>query len=180
MERISEWFGAPWADLGMVALSALLVYVGVLVYTRIAGLRSFAKMSSTDFAGTVAIGSAMASVVVSRSIPLAHGLVGIGMFFLIPVGLAYLRRRGTGVDAVLENQPLLLMRDGEIIEENLGRGSVSVQDLRAKLREANVVRLSEVKAVVLETTGDVSVLHGSDDTEVEAWLLEGIDEGAAG
>lgn len=175
MDTISDWFGAPWADLGMVALGALLVYLSVLIYTRAAGLRSFAKMSGTDFAGTVAIGSAMATVVLSKSVPLAHGLVGIGMFFLVPVGLAFLRRRGTGIDQVLENQPLLLMRDGEILEHNLGRGSVSVQDLRAKLREANVIQLSEVKAVVLETTGDVSVLHGSDDTDVEPWLLEQVE-----
>ena len=175
MTRISEWFGAPWADLGMVALGALLVYFAVLLYTRIAGLRSFAKMSGTDFAGTVAIGSAMATVVLSRSVPLAQGLVGIGMFFLIPVGLAFLRRRGTGIDRIVENQPLLLMRDGELIEHNLGRGRVSIEDLRAKLREANVIQLSQVKAVVLETTGDVSVLHGSDDTDVEPWLLERVE-----
>jgi uncharacterized membrane protein YcaP (DUF421 family) len=159
----------------MVALGALLVYFAVLLYTRIAGLRSFAKMSGTDFAGTVAIGSAMATVVLSRSVPLAQGLVGIGMFFLIPVGLAFLRRRGTGIDRIVENQPLLLMRDGELIEHNLGRGRVSIEDLRAKLREANVIQLSQLKAVVLETTGDVSVLHGSDDTDVEPWLLERVE-----
>lgn len=51
------------------------------------------------------------------------------------------------------------MRGSEILDDNLKEAEVTHDDLRAKLREANVTQLSQVKAVVMESTGDVSVLH---------------------
>ena len=71
----------------------------------------------------------------------------------------------------MQNEPVLLMRDGEILDEALEKTRVARSDLIAKLREANVTDYSQVRAAVLETTGDVSVLHG--ETLDEA-LLEGV------
>ena len=52
------------------------------------------------------------------------------------------------------------MRDGVFLEASMASSRVSRDDVLAKLRAANVLSLSEVRAVVLETTGDISVLHG--------------------
>jgi uncharacterized membrane protein YcaP (DUF421 family) len=54
------------------------------------------------------------------------------------------------------------MRGTEILHDNMKSAKVTHNDLRAKLREANVTQLLQVKAVVLETTGDISVLHNDD------------------
>ena len=62
---MSAWFTTSWAALGAIAISAVAVYAAILVYTRIAGLRSFAKMSSFDFAMTVAVGSMVASSILA-------------------------------------------------------------------------------------------------------------------
>ena len=60
----------------------------------------------------------------------------------------------------MQNAPVFLMRDGEFCEGALKETRVAKSDVIAKLREANAMDLSKVRAVVLETTGDVSVLHG--------------------
>lgn len=70
----------------------------------------------------------------------------------------------------IQNTPVVLMRDGMILYEALAETRVSENDLIAKLREANVLSYSEVRAVVLETTGDISVLHGEYCSEA---LLQG-------
>ena len=67
------------------------------------------------------------------------------------------------------------MRDGQILYDNLNKVEITENELRGKLREANVIRLNEVKAVILETTGDVSVLHGDDDKEIEDYILEDVE-----
>ncbi len=74
----------------------------------------------------------------------------------------------------MDNQPLLLMDGPIIIEDNLRKGRVAKSDLRAKLREANVVELSEVKVVIFETTGDISVLHKSHDRPIDDFLMEDV------
>lgn len=168
-----DWVTTSWVSVGKIFATGLVTFVVLLAYARVVGLRSFAKMSTLDFAATVAIGSVLASVTLSNSTPIAAGLAALAVLMLVPWGINALRRRSDRFRSMTDNRPTLLMLDGEILHDNLDKDQVTVADLRAKLREANVLQLSEVRAVVLETTGDVSVLHG--DADVDDWLLEGID-----
>lgn len=68
------------------------------------------------------------------------------------------------------------MLDGKIIDENLRKCNVSLDDLLGKLREANVHQMKNVKAVIFETTGDISVLHGSENTEIDDIVLEDVEK----
>lgn len=171
---MSEALGASWSTLGWTVVNAVLVYVAVIVYTRVAGLRSFAKMSSFDFAMTVAIGSVIATTVASASVSAVQGIVAIGALYVLQIGVAIWRSRTQGSSAV-DNTPLLLMAGDRVLHDNLRRGRVTPEELRAKLRESNVLHYGQVRAVVLETTGDVSVLHTSDDdVPLDLALLQGV------
>lgn len=165
-----DWFGAEWATLGLVVLSTLGVYVAVLVYTRLAGLRSFAQMSGFDFAVNIALGSLMATTAVSDSPSVAQGLVAMGTLFVLQMLIATLRRHERGRYGV-NNRSLLVMDGPEFIEEHLRQGQITKDDVRFKLREANVFSYEQVRAVVLETTGEMTVLHAEDDTTVDADIL---------
>ncbi len=139
--------------------AAILVPVMVL-FVRLAGLRAFSKMSSYDFAVTVAFGSVLAATVVNPGVTLWQGIAGMAALFAVQWLIGLARSRSDAVEYVADNSPVVLMRDGKVIMENLTATRVTMSDLRAKLREANVLSFDEVRAVVLETTGDVSVLHG--------------------
>lgn len=129
-----------------------------MVIVRLVGLRSFSKMSSFDFAVTVAFGSLLASVALSSS-SLVDGIVAASTLIAVQVVIAWGRSRW-GLGTVVDNEPLLLMHQGEMLHDNLAKARVTADDVRAKLRAANVRCYDEVDAVVLETTGDISVLHG--------------------
>ena len=73
---------------------------------------------------------------------------------------------------------MLIMDGDRILYDNLAKTNVSEEDLIAKLREANVRNFGEVLVAVLESTGDVSVIHSNDDTEFDRErLLKGVDTG---
>ena len=152
-------------------LSTVAIFVAVIVYVRVVGLRSFSKMSGFDFAMTVAIGSVMASVAVSPSVTLANGAIGLAGFFGTQFVIARLRRR-TRAARIVDNSPRLLMEGDAFIEDNMRAARITRPDVMAKLREANVLDPATVRAVVLETTGDMSILHGRD--ELDRRLLEGV------
>ena len=59
---VSLLLGSSWGELGLLALSGVVIYLVVLTQVRINGLRSFSKMSSVDFVVSIAIGSIVASV----------------------------------------------------------------------------------------------------------------------
>lgn len=166
-----DWIWSDPTTLALVPLTALAVYLGLIVATRLAGLRSFSKLSSFDFAITVAIGSLMASTISAPTPTLVQGLLALATLYLIQYGVARLRVGGSVV--AFDNAPLLLMDGDGMLRENMRAARVTEHDLLAKLREANVLRFSQVRAVVLESTGDVSVLHG-EDGELEERLLDGV------
>lgn len=170
---MENWFDTSLSALLPILVTAVGIYVAVILFTRIVGKRSFSKMSSFDFAMTVAIGSIIATTILTKSVSLVDGITGLAGIYLLQLVAAVLRRFSFFRNAV-DNAPLLLMDGPEILEENLKKGKVTKGDLLSKLREANVLRLDQVKAVVFETTGDISVLHGDSSEELEAWLLKDV------
>lgn len=171
---LMEWFSTDPSALLGTALSAIAVYVAVLVATRINGLRTFRKSSAFDFAATVAIGSMMATIAMSKDTSLATGLVGLLAMLIVQRIVSHVRMNDAASD-VIDNSPVLLMAGREVIEENLRKTRISHDDIRAQLRLANVLDHSHIHAVVLETTGDISVLHGEPDRELDPGLFDGVE-----
>ncbi len=171
-----SWITTTWSGALMSVVSAVGIYLAVIAYTRLAGLRSFSKMSSFDFAMTVAIGSLVASTILTRDPPLLRAVVALGALYGLQIGVARLRVAGGLVPRLVDNEPVVLMEGGRMDEAAMRRAEVTRDDLLAKLRSANVLRLEQARYVVLETTGDISVLHApaDDPVEVEDALLEGV------
>ncbi|SNR73585.1 DUF421 domain-containing protein [Puniceibacterium sediminis] len=138
------------------------IIVVVILLTRIQGLRSFSKMSIFDFAMTIATGSLVATAIVDQSLDLTIAIAAIAAIFLFQGAIALLRVKYSNFQGAVDNTPLLLMAGQNICTDNLRKARVTEADLFAKLREANVWDTRHVIAVVLETTGDVSVLHDPD------------------
>ena len=162
-----------WLDVvmrGLVLTTLGMIWVVLLV--RINGLRSFSKMTNFDFVMTVAMGSLLAGAGQSTNwLAFFQALVTMGALFFIQYSSAKLRKSSKKFESLMQNPPVVLMRDGEILEEALKVTRVAKSDLIAKLREANVLEFSKVRAVILETTGDISVLHGETCSEN---ILEGV------
>jgi uncharacterized membrane protein YcaP (DUF421 family) len=170
------WITTTGAAALMVVVTTVGIYAALLLFTRTAGLRSFSKLSSFDFAITVAMGSVVATVILSEDPPLVQGVVGLASLFAIQSLVAVLRNRFGRVRWAVDNTPLLLMAGSEVIPENLHAAQMTRDDLRAKLREANVIDRDHIRAVVMESTGDVSVLHApSDGPDLDPDVLRGVD-----
>jgi|GEM_PF-692130 len=159
-----------------VVVSALVMYVAVLVFARWAGVRSFAEMSNFDIAITIAIGSTVATTVVGDDPPILRGVVALASLYAIQLGVSKLRHRLRVVERTVDNRPILLMGSGgRMLKRNMQVARITADDLRSKLRQANVMELSQVRAVVMEGTGNVHVLHGdSRSIQPDPWLLEGV------
>lgn len=165
-------------DIGMVPeiiIGTIVVYIAVIIFTRIFGLKSFSKMTGFDFVNTVAIGNLIGMTIATSNPKLLLGILLIGLLYLANYLVSLLRFRSKTARKHLDNSPVMIMRDGKVLYDNLNKVEITENELRGKLREANVIRLNEVKAVILETTGDVSVLHGDDDKNIEDYILEDVE-----
>jgi len=170
---MGKLFNTSWETIALITASAVGVYIAVIILTRISGKRSFSKMSSFDFAMTVAIGSIVATTVLSSSVKMIEGIIGLIVIYLLQISVAFARRSKT-IQNIVDNSPLLLMDGAQIIDSNLKKARVTESDLRSKLREANVTDLNQVKAVVFETTGDISVLHKENNNPLDLWIMKDV------
>jgi uncharacterized membrane protein YcaP (DUF421 family) len=171
------WVAAAGDAPLMIVASAVALYGLLILYTRLVGLRSFSKMSGFDFAITIAIGSILASVTLWQKPTLLDGAVALGVLFGLQFVVGTLRERLPSAARLVDNRPLLLMDGPEVLPDNLQRANMTEADLRAKLREANVTRREQVRAVVMESTGDVSVLHAPPEAPaLDDALLVGVED----
>lgn len=157
-----------------VIIAAVGIYILILAYTRIFGLKSFSKMSGFDFLNTLAIGNLLAmSIATAKPAPLLGAII-IGLLYFFNYLITLARFKSETIEETLDNSPIFLMRDGAILHDNLEKVKITEDELRGKLREANAFKLAHVKAVILETTGDVSVMHHEGDIDIENYILEGV------
>ncbi len=161
----------PLDIIARALLLSAIALTWVVFVVRVIGLRTFSKMTAFDFVATVATGSLLAGACQATTWPeFAQPTLAISALLGAQFVIAKLRQASDGFEEVVQNEPVILMRDGVIFDAALRDTRVARADLIAKLREANALRFLDVRAVVLETTGDISVLHG--DT-LEQEILEG-------
>ena len=147
-----------------ISLSAIGFYIGLMLFTRLMGLRSFSKLSSHDFAMTVGIGSILASTIISDKPSLLQGLFAVAVLFLIQGIISVLRRKVKPLKALIDNQAIILMAHGEYLWDNLKEANLSTSDVQEVLRKNGIKSKTEIFAVIMETTGDMSVIKNDNVT----------------
>lgn len=164
-------------DLGRlvdVLFKSAVIVATVIILTRLNGLRSLSKQSAFDFPITVATGSLIASTIISKDTPIVVGIVAATGLYAMQALISLSRVGSWFLKEAVDNTPLLLMEDARIVEGNLRKARMTREDLISKLRVAGVTDISQVRAVVFETTADVSVLTGPPGETVNPMLLEGV------
>ncbi|WP_379923628.1 DUF421 domain-containing protein [Erythrobacter sp. R86502] len=118
-------------------------------------------MTAFDFVVTLATGSLLAAAATVTSwTALVQALSAIATLLIAQVLLAISRRKSRRFQLLIENDPIMLMFDGKILLGALAETRVSESDILNKLRGANIKDLSQVRSMVLESTGDISILSG--------------------
>lgn len=159
-----------------IIVSAVAVYLIIILYTRMFGLRCLSKMSSFDFATTIATGTLLSSTIISKDVTVLHGALALLVLYTLQFIVATLRIKFKGFKNTVDNSPMLIMNRDQILHENLKKVQLSVGDLHSHLRQAGVMNYNDVIAVVFETTGDVSVITSSQDEKqrFDPALLQGV------
>ena len=96
------WFDS-WNSVGRVAVTAVMAYVALIGFLRISGKRTLSKLNAFDLVVTVALGSTLATVILSKDIALADGLLALGLLIGLQYAVAWLSVRATIFRRLLKN-----------------------------------------------------------------------------
>lgn len=166
-------FFESWSDLGRLLVIAAIVYVALLAGLRVTGSRALAKMSAYDLVVTIALGSLVATVILQDSVAVVSGVGAIGALLVLQRLTAWIVTRWPGARRIVKGDPTLVLYEGRILEDRLQRVKITEMEVRAAVRAAGMLSMSEAVAVVLENDGSWSVMGRSDAPDRSA--LEGLD-----
>jgi uncharacterized membrane protein YcaP (DUF421 family) len=167
----ASWYFTDWSSLWHVAATAACAWGGLVLLLRAGGKRTLAQFTVFDWAVTVAFGSILATTIVSSSVSLADGLVALAMLVGLQTAAAFLSTRFHGVERALTGEPALVALDGRLLRDTMNRLRVSEDQVLQAVRGSGHAALDEVAAVVLETTGALSVLE---QRRADARALDGV------
>ena len=163
-------FFDDWAGLVRVGVVGTCAYLSLVVLLRASGKRTLAKLNAFDFVVTVALGSTLATVLLSSDVALVEGVVAMALLVALQFVVAWLTARSHTVERLVKSEPTLLYHDG-FLHGPMRRMRVTRDEMLQATRAAGHARLESVAVVVLETDGSLSVLaevpavldHGSPD-----------------
>jgi uncharacterized membrane protein YcaP (DUF421 family) len=151
-----DWFG-----LFRILIIGVLAYVGLIFWLRVSGKRTLSKWNAFDFVVTIALGSTLATVIMSKDVSFAEGVFALGLLVGLQFVITWLSVRFDWAETLVKAKPTLLFDKGEFIEEAMKRQRVVEAEVRMAIRAEGVAAIEEIEAVVLETDGSFSVIKKS-------------------
>lgn len=162
---MSQVFFENWDGVLRVATTTVLAYILVVILLRISGKRTLAKMNAFDFIVTIALGSIVGSVILNKTIPLIEGLTAIGLLVLLQYIITFITVRNKTFKTFITSNPTLLLYDGQLINSALKKERISTEEVNKSIREAGHSSLEDIFAVIIESTGDITVISKSDKSQ---------------
>ena len=151
-------FFDEWSGLIRVAVSGLFAYAGIIVVLRISGNCTLSKMNAFDFIVTVALGSILATTLLSRDVLIAEGITAFVVLVGLQFAITWLSVRFKWLSRAITSEPALLIYEGRVLPGQLNKSRVVEREMLAALREHSVGSIDDVGALVLETDGTFSVI----------------------
>lgn len=164
------WFESAEA-VGRVIATGAVCYLALVAILRVSGKRTLSKLNAFDLVVTVAMGSTLASALLSSDVPVADGVAGFLVLVLGQWVIARLSIFSPGFAGMVRSQPRVLLRDGGFVAPAMKAERITREEVLAAIRQSGLPRLQDVGAVVLETDGSLSVLPGP---SADLTVLEGV------
>ena len=147
-----------------LVLRTIYVFFLILLVTRAVGRRELSSMEPFDLILLVVIGDLIQQGVTQSDYSLTGTTTVIATMATLVVATAYVSFRFRRLRPLLEGEPILLMADGRLLEKNLRRQRMTVEEVRAEARQQSIGTLDDIEYAVLETNGRISFITGSQNS----------------
>lgn len=141
-----------------LVLRAAVIYVFLFVLMRVIGRRELSQLQPFDVLLLVVLGDLITQGALQSDMSLTGAMLASGTFALLTVATSFLAYRFRRLRPVLEGEPLVVVVDGKVVEQNLARERLTIDDIQEEARANGIASLNDVRWAVLETTGRISFI----------------------
>jgi uncharacterized membrane protein YcaP (DUF421 family) len=144
-----------------LVLRTIVVFVLIVIVTRAVGRRELSSLEPVDLILLVVMGDLVQQGITQNDNSVTGTTVVIVTMSVLVVSTAWLGFRFKRVRSILEGEPIVVVVDGKVLEKNLHRQRMTIEELGAEARLQQVGSLDDVRYAVLESNGKVSFLTRS-------------------
>jgi uncharacterized membrane protein YcaP (DUF421 family) len=137
---------------------SVIVYLFIVVAIRIAGKKELAQLSVIDLVFILLISNAVQNAMVGPDNSLVGGLIAAASLFLVNIILKFITYKFKKVDEIFEGDPVILVHKGKIMQRNLDKEKIPLDELEASVREHGVEKIEDVDLAILEVDGNISII----------------------
>lgn len=159
----------------IVFFRALILYCVVFLVIRLMGKKELSKVQPFELAIIIVISDLASAPMSSRGLSLLDGVIPIITLLLAYLIFLLLNHSSNKVQDIVCGKPVLIIKDGKIVEKEFNSQKYTVSDLMSQLHEKDVFSISDVKYGILETNGNLSVIKN--DPNIETLPVNVIEDG---
>ena len=138
-------------------IRTVILYPVLIFVIRLMGKRQLGQMEPSEFAVTMMVANLATIPVEEREAPLYMGRIPMLTVLGLELVLALVCLRSIFLRKLLCGKPVILIENGNILQENLRRTRITLDELTGHLREKDVLDPRAVQYAILETNGNLSV-----------------------
>jgi uncharacterized membrane protein YcaP (DUF421 family) len=141
----------------VVVIRSLISFFFLLILVRLTGKQQLSELTYFDYVVGITIGSIAATLSVTINQNTTATLTGMTIWSLLPILLAYISLHNIWVRKVVEGEATVVIENGKVLERQLGKLRLSIDDLLSQLRSKNVFNIADIEFAIFETSGKLSV-----------------------
>lgn len=144
-------------EIGGVAVKSVVAAFVLFVLARLMGKKQIAHLTFFDYVVGISIGSIAGALSVEKNISWIDGITSMVIWSLFPLGFSFWAAHSMWARRLLDGTPTILIQNGKIVEKNLVKAKLTINDLLEELRIKDVFNIADVEFALLETNGRISV-----------------------
>jgi uncharacterized membrane protein YcaP (DUF421 family) len=145
-----------------LVIRATVVFLFIYLVTRAAGKRELSSMEPFDLILLIVMGDLVQQAITQSDYSVTGALIVISTITLLTVFVSWVNWRFRRMRSVLEGQPVVLVENGKLIERNMKRERITVEDIEAEGRQQQVTDIGDIRWALLETNGKISIIPASE------------------
>jgi uncharacterized membrane protein YcaP (DUF421 family) len=142
-----------------LVLRAGVIFSFLFVLTRVIGRRELSSLQPFDLILLIILGDALQQGLTQDDYSLTGAVLVVGTIAVLQVLVSWISYRFPGTRPIIDGEPVIVLQDGQVIERNLKRERLTLEEIAEEARRNQIAHLSDVRFAILETNGQISFIE---------------------
>ena len=142
-----------------IVIRASVMFAVVYLLLRLLGKRELGQMTPFELVALIVIGDLIQQGVTQTDASLTGALLAIATFSFWSLVMSWASYLSPRAERLLEGEPRVLIRDGELLRDNLHGDRMTRTEVESEMRLAGIASMRDVAWAMLETNGKISFIR---------------------